>query len=681
MKSLIIDNYDSFTFNLYQMIAKVNGELPVVIKNDRINLADLHQLAIDNIIISPGPGHPEHVKDFGICKEIILNADLPILGVCLGHQGIICAYGGKVIQAPQPMHGRLCSISHQKDELFAKIPIKFNAIRYHSLVASEDLPDCLEVTSRSADSLVMGIRNKNKPIWGIQFHPESIGSEYGYQIFENFKNITARHQKKIRRLPISANPTTKIERAPQNYTHQLFVKKIKPNIGTEEIFNLVTENDSQAIWLDSNFPSSGRFSIIGVANSEKSYQLKYDVTNQELKIIKKNETIFQKQILFDYLQEELQKFVVLAPSLPFQFIGGFIGYFGYELKSETVPVTNAFNSSLPDAQLLFLDQAVVFDHLENDCYLLFLAGLENESEAQSWFDIILKKITAPVVTQKSLNNKSSQKPSINYSLDKKAYLAAIDKCLNFIKIGDSYEICLTNRIKVNTSIQPLAFYSTLRQKSPAPYAAYLKFDNCAVACSSMERFLHIDTEKNIETKPIKGTMPRGKTTIEDEAFINTLKNDEKFFSENLMVVDLLRNDLGKVCEIDSIHIPHLMDVESYQTVHQLVTTIRGKLRIDCSAIDAFKACFPGGSMTGAPKKRTLEILDQLENEARGIYSGCIGYLSLNGSADFNIVIRTAVITDNQVTIGVGGAIIAMSDPNEEYEETLLKAQSLLAALI
>lgn len=677
MKSLIIDNYDSFTFNLYQMIAKINGEPPIVVKNDRINLDVIAQLEIDNIIISPGPGHPDNIKDFGVCKDIILNVDLPILGVCLGHQGIACAHGGKVIQAPEPMHGRLCAITHEKDELYANIPNIFNAIRYHSLVISEDLPNCLEVTSRSSDNLIMSIRNKGKPIWGVQFHPESIRSEYGEQILENFKNITSSRRKKIKHYFSLDKISSRNEQSNPNFGHQLFVKKIRLDIGVEDLFNRLAQNVNGAIWLDSNSKNSGRFSILGVANGPESYQLQYNVDNQELKIIRNEKTIIKNQNLFDYLQEELQKRAVLIPTLPFEFACGFVGYFGYELKSETMPVKNNFSSALPDAQLLFLDQALVFDHAENECYLLYLTKPTNRSEAQLWFDKILQKIKIP---SQKISHQSQALPPVKYSLDREAYLAAINKCLDFIRVGDSYEICLTNRIKVNTSVEPLTFYSTLRQQNPAPYSAFLKFENCTVACSSMERFLLIDAEKNVETKPIKGTMPRGKTISEDQSYIETLKNNEKFFSENLMIVDLLRNDLGQVCEIDSIHVPALMKVESYQTVHQLVTTIRGKLRADCNAIDAFKACFPGGSMTGAPKKRTVEILDQLEVEARGIYSGSIGYLSLNGCADLNIVIRTAVITDNELTIGVGGAIIAMSEPNEEYEETLLKAQSLLTAL-
>ena len=187
MKTLIIDNYDSYTFNLYQLIAEVNGEYPTVIYNDQVIWDELKQWEFDNIVISPGPGRPEKSKDFGICRQMIENAHVPLLGVCLGHQGLGYGYGGKVIHAPEVRHGRLSEVYHTATDLFAGIPSPFSVVRYHSLLVADDLPDCLEKTAWTEDNLIMGMRHRYLPMWGVQFHPESICTEYGHTLFENFK--------------------------------------------------------------------------------------------------------------------------------------------------------------------------------------------------------------------------------------------------------------------------------------------------------------------------------------------------------------------------------------------------------------------------------------------------------------------------------------------------------------
>jgi para-aminobenzoate synthetase len=265
--------------------------------------------------------------------------------------------------------------------------------------------------------------------------------------------------------------------------------------------------------------------------------------------------------------------------------------------------------------------------------------------------------------------------------------------LSQIRDGESYELCLTNQFFTAHRPCPLALFSRLRKSNPVPYAALLSFSwsdsdasapqHLSVVCSSPERFLTIQpgSSQCIESKPIKGTLPRGRTAEEDEQFKQRLAHNEKDFAENLMIVDLLRNDLGRVCQVGSVHVPKLMNVESYATVHQLVSTVRGTLRPDASACEAMRACFPPGSMTGAPKLRSCQILDALERrQPRGVYSGCLGYFSLNGAADFNVVIRTAVITDHGMSLGAGGAIVHQSSPTEEFDEVLLKTKAVLSAV-
>ncbi|MDR1201664.1 MAG: aminodeoxychorismate/anthranilate synthase component II [Tannerellaceae bacterium] len=190
MKTLIIDNYDSFTFNLYQIIAAVNEELPIVIRNDQYSWPDISNIMFDNIVISPGPGTPLNKNDFGVCYEVLRNADVPILGVCLGHQGFGHVYGAQVVHAPEIMHGRLSKVLHNEDGLFKGIPQGFEVVRYHSLIIKDDLPECLEKIAWTEDGIIMGLRHFERPIWGVQFHPESICTEFGKQILKNFAYLT-----------------------------------------------------------------------------------------------------------------------------------------------------------------------------------------------------------------------------------------------------------------------------------------------------------------------------------------------------------------------------------------------------------------------------------------------------------------------------------------------------------
>lgn len=736
MKALIIDNYDSFTWNLFQYLAEINSQVPIVVKNDQLDLEKIRQLEFNGIIISPGPGRPEVAKDFGICKQIILELSCPILGVCLGHQGIAHAYGGNIISDTNPIHGIVSKIYHNGNPLFSEIPPTFHAVRYHSLLVEnnfEYLID-LEKIAWTDDNLVMGLAHKKKNIWGIQFHPESICSEYGITILKNFSKLAdslksapkfyARTQKNANSFwgnnSFSKNHLTYNA---ENYT--LSFKKLNFMLDSKQVFIKLFSNDEQAVWLDSNeksFTTSDCNSLDNSGFTDFSfmsgssiggplfYKLTYNTNNKKVTIHQfKEDKSVEKTVssLFDFLKEELSKFKLTLPSesiLPFNFHGGLIGYFGYEMKNEC-GYSSPYHSPYPDANFLFVDRFIAFDHRRKNLYLVCLEKLDNNpaelnaspvsSNSVEWFNFMtsklqaLKDLTELTELNRPNENSETNKPAeinltnspFNLKREYHTYIDDIHKCLEHIYNGESYEICLTNQFQApSININPLDYYLQLREINPAPYASFLRFNDLVIASSSPERFMLITPQKIVESKPMKGTIRRGKTPEEDLKLKEFLKNDLKTKVENLMICDLVRNVLGTVSEIGSIQVPQLMEIESYATVHQMISTIRGKLQPHLQALDCIQAAFPGGSMTGAPQKRTMEIIDQLEKSPRGIYSGAIGYLSLSGGANFSIVIRTAVFYQDKISIGVGGAIVSLSDPEKEFEEILLKGQALQQAV-
>ncbi|MEI8307656.1 MAG: aminodeoxychorismate synthase component I [Chloroflexales bacterium] len=687
MRTIIIDNYDSFTFNLYQMVAEVNGEAPLVIRNDQMTWPEVNALAYDNLIISPGPGRPEYRRDFGICSEALLHAPTPVLGVCLGHQGIGHVYGGTVVHAPEVMHGRLSAVRHNHSALFAHIPQSFMAVRYHSLLVNQQLPACLERTAWTSDGLIMGIRHRIRPLWGVQFHPESICSAYGYRLLANFHQITAQHGRPHlgRRswAGFSVVPTgTDPQQRPVPTRMHVCSRTIAHFYDSEQVFSHLFGQKPYAFWLDSSRvePGLSRFSFMGDTSGPHSSIIQYDAAHRELVITESGATHRLSEDVFAYVKRKIHEFSFQNDDVPFDFNCGFVGYFGYESKNDHTSSPRHV-SHFSDACFLFADRVIAFDHQEQTTTLVCVVDEHGTDQAEAWFDAVEQQLMNLPPLADLPRGVHPQPITFRLARSKKTYLNDIRQCQGYIKDGESYEICLTNHIRADLNLDPLALYRTLRQVNPAPYAAFLRFGDTSILCSSPERFLQIDRDGWVESKPIKGTRPRGATAREDEVGVQHLQTSQKDRSENLMIVDLVRNDLGSVCDIGSVSVPKLMHVETYQTVHQLVSTIRGHLRQDVHPIECIHHAFPGGSMTGAPKIRTMEIIRGLEHQARGVYAGALGFLGLNHTVDLNIVIRTMVITPGLLTIGVGGAIVALSDPEEEFNEILLKARAILHAIM
>ena len=680
MKTLLIDNYDSFTYNLFQLLAEANGEEPTVVRNDGATWAELAGGDFDNVVISPGPGSPDNPKDFGVCSDAIREADVPLLGVCLGHQGIGNVAGAPVVHAPEVMHGRMSAVYHDDSPLFAGIPQGFTVVRYHSLCVEEPLPEELQATAWTSDGIVMGMAHRSRPVWGVQFHPESICTDWGRLLLANFRDLTLEHSGRRTAVATrSVGPARKWS-PPQRPPLALQVERIDRVYDPERVFVNLYGEHRYAFWLDSSkVDERSRFSFMGASGGPLSSVISYDVATKRVNVARGVSHEVHDESIFDYLSREMKRLRYLSDDLPFDFNCGFVGYFGYELKDDCegdLP----HQASTPDAAFIFADRVIAFDHYEKCVYLLCVTEPTSEDEGRRW----IAETAARLESMPELEpiEQPAGEPTAEFYLSRshQQYLDDIARVKQYLTDGDSYEVCLTNKVRTDIQPEPLPLYRTLRHINPAPFSSYLRFGDTSVLSSSPERFMSVGRDRWIEAKPIKGTCPRGADRAEDLRLAEELRTDEKTRAENLMICDLLRNDLGVVCDIGTVHVPHLMAIESYETVHQMVSTIRGRLRDDVEPPDGIRACFPGGSMTGAPKKRTMEIIDELEGEARGVYSGAIGYLGLSGGCDLNIVIRTIVMDGETTTIGTGGAIVMQSDAEDEYQETMLKARALINAL-
>ncbi|RCH83425.1 hypothetical protein CU098_000172, partial [Rhizopus stolonifer] len=608
---------------------------------------------------------------------------------------------------------------------------------------------------------IMAFQHKTLPLWGVQFHPESVSTEYGSNMILNFQTQTYAWM-------IQENQSTsKLE---------LYIKPscpswIDPQVLADE---LISENargsqEKYMGWLDSSRKSSP-YSRMSILSFNPAAILTYSTLHKELRTTQRNSTITTTTALetnfFDYLSDLLDMTQVVPKHIlggsfspceiidDLDFQGGLVGYLGYEMKRESmegykIPKEQVCHCQHhgqdhcclcieePDAAFQFVDQFLVFDQMHRQIYLCCLVGHHPwfsrepsdaihwiQSQEQKMLQIAelgrKRKLMDDAMRWESMSSpRTTPTPSVQLPMashlftpdvEHQAYLKSIESCIDHIKEGESYEICLTTRFRLELpkhistrTTDPVLwrlYTHYLRKNNPAPFSALLMFPQLGLLSSSPERFLSVSRDQVAEMKPIKGTVARVLDCVcpenqcdlgeacksrqwqQDEERKQQLWQDVKERAENLMIVDLIRNDLAQVCDPNSVRVPKLMHVETYEKVHHLVSTIRGQLRSHVNSVEALRTCFPPGSMTGAPKLRSVQILDRLEtHRPRGVYSGCLGYFSLNGSADFNVVIRTAVVStrsDNSthVSVGGGGAITFLSNPEQEWKETLLKTKSV-----
>ena len=452
------------------------------------------------------------------------------------------------------------------------------------------------------------------------------------------------------------------------YNKRRIIKEMKPARGAAELYTYFAGTDD-SVFLDSSLVNKlGRYSVIGAVP-----YLKFVKEGNGFYINGEKETTCSfETYLKTYLAEHKDKNNTELP-----IISGAIGYFSYEYGRKLMEVDSVKEDlvSIPDAVLVFYDFYIIEDRQEQRTYLI-ANGITGE--AAKLMDEMETRINGkPVYMQKESDTEYPIEVQPNFAKDE--YKQAVDRMIRYIIEGDIYIVNMTQQLTVKSDKVPLDVFYDLRENNPSPFGGYFDYGDFQIVCASPERFLKMQ-KGHVNTRPIKGTRKRGETPEEDMLMRTELEKSEKDKSELLMIVDLERNDLNRVCNPGSVKVTELFTVEEYATVFHLVSDIEGDLEESKNVMDLLEAAFPGGSITGAPKYRAMEIIDEMENNKRNLYTGSIGYLTLDGDCDFNIVIRTALHKDGKYYLGVGGGITAESDLEFEYEETLQKAKAVLQAM-
>ncbi len=706
MRCLLIDNYDSFTWNLADLVGRAFGQAPTVVRNDQFAWEDLRERGFDCVVISPGPGSVVHPADFHVSRQAIAESRLPVLGVCLGFQGIAHAAGARIVHAPEPRHGLAGPVRHHGRDLFAGLPSPLQAVRYHSLAVATPLPPALEATAFSEDGVLMALRHRHRPQWGVQFHPESVLSEHGLGLVANFRDLAHAERGRVA-IAVSAPPprpeqvappaaraaavppfgpagrpasvaaAASTDGGPGSEPLRLLLRALPDGLDPEAVFTALYAAQEHAFWLDSQIADGQGpgYSFMGAVDADqvRTWRLAED-----------DAALSRGQALLAAMGRELAAVRIecgddanACADLPFDFRGGWVGWFGYEAKALFDAERGGATAATPDALWLRVRRFLAFDHGRGRAWALALAEPGHERPAQAWLEATAAAAGRAPPPPPPAAPAPRRELEVRLDHDEAAYLDAIAQCRHAIVEGESYQVCLTNRFRFDADLDAYALYRRMRRGNAAPFGAYLRSGAQRVLSTSPERFLRVDRSGAIQAKPIKGTVRRAADPALDAQYAQWLADSPKDGAENLMIVDLMRNDLHRVAEPGSVSVPQLRAIESYRTVHQMVSTVQARLRADRGLIDLVRASFPGGSISGAPKRRTLAIIDRLERSARGVYCGSIGYLGYGRVADLNIGIRSLSYDGRTAVFGAGGAITWLSEPQAEFQEALLKAEAVL----
>ncbi len=689
MRLLLIDNHDSFTAILHHYVWELAGERPLFYRNDELTRDELERLDFDAAILSPGPGHPANVRDFGVCRDLLtLFPATPVLGVCLGMQGLVHHAGGRVIPWEGALHGRASRIAHDGTGVFRAVPDGFSAIRYHSLhVDPATLPANVRVTARAAeDGVIMGVSFADRPWHGVQFHPESFATEHGKTLIANFLDLARSVVPGIAggggteiAAPAAIPPDDSIETghpvSPQPGGNLLEGSRPSPAVSSSGPvpYRLLSWREPGDVFIEY---------FHGVTNS---FWMEGGAWGAAVMGRAAEAHVFRDwnawRAWVDALPLAAER---MAPWEGYR--GGPVGHLPYEGYRETLGLHadkgggEGAEAFAPEPSRWLLPQGwLVFDRASRTVYAAWEGAAPPDWLAEvteAWE----RGATPAPLPQVVLPPFSQWVPA----LAEEDYTARVVALQDAIARGETYEACLTHAYAVTldddagTRTDPLAVFLRVRVRNPASYAAYLAFHDVNILSASPELFLEA-RDGTVRSFPIKGTRRRGHDAESDRALREDLAGSVKDAAENRMIVDLTRHDLARVCVPGSVDVPVFLRVEKLPAVFQLVSEVQGRLKPGATATDAITACFPGGSMTGAPKERTVEILSRLEAGPRGVYAGALGYLTHGHAFRLSMVIRTLENRGRVWRTGCGGAVLADSDPSAEWREAMLKARSVIDA--
>lgn len=699
IKILLIDNYDSFTFNVYQYLLELKYDV-ICIRNDKITVSDIKKMDLGAIFISPGPGNPQSA---GICLEVVkfFSGKIPIFGICLGHQIIGEAFGGKVTYANQLFHGKTSKIVSNRLGIFNDFPKEFIATRYHSLIVEkETLPDCFDITCETEAGEIMGLKHKEYEIEGVQFHPESIMTQSGMKMLKNF--LDRINLKKCE---------TRITRNTEPVIHSDTSKQIDKvgivQYGKKEKLNTDFINVYKALRKKFGLASCCLFDSVNGPEIDcgNSYiglfpEFELIVDNHKMKI--KSESKFLKDKfennfceLFDIEKQEydLEKkcfsdiFPIIAEmfkenkqhDFKTNFSNGLMGIFSYEYLHyiEDIVDKNERVLNFPDIHLKYFSCVIEYNPKKNEILII-----DNIFPTQEYKNIdIMQSVNDYIECNEKYTFKLGNIDFLHSNVEEREYYQKVKKAKEYIKSGDIFQIQLGRRLNIKQNINPFEIYEKLRKVNPSPYMFFWEDSTYQLISNSPELQLRVE-DGNVIIRPIAGTS-KGKGTNREEAefYRKDLENNPKERAEHIMLVDLARNDIGRVADVGSVSVTTLMKSEEFSHVFHLISSVEGKVSKNINTMKLFESTFPAGTLTGAPKVRAMEIINELEDEERGPYGGAMGFFEFNGNIVSSIIIRTILKKEENLYLHASAGIVADSKDYLEWEEIQHKTEAIKQVLI